>query len=346
MTIMQAMDRPEAHGGQVRAIMRLFPHAPRPFIDLSTGINPQAYPLEMPSLGALTRLPEADEEDDLRVAAAAAYNAAHPDMIASGPGSQSLISLLPRIVSASCACILGPTYSGHATAWRQAGADVWNTPDLQDLLRRARVPGTVCIVCNPNNPDGRMIPHSVLRELAERCASHGNHLIVDEAYADFDGQSLIPALPHPGLIVLRSFGKTYGLPGVRLGFLVASPALVARTRNLLGAWPVSTVALAAGRQALLDTRWLEQARLAACRAKNRLNGLLAASGLYHEGQARLFTLLRTEGAQELWAHLCRHGIITRRFEALPDALRLGLPGDEHGWARLAQALHVWRGENP
>ncbi|MBB2188397.1 threonine-phosphate decarboxylase [Gluconacetobacter azotocaptans] len=339
-------DRPEAHGGQVRAIMRHFPDAPRPFIDLSTGINPQTYPLAMPSLQTLARLPETDEEDDLREAAAAAYGAADPDMVATGPGSQSLISLLPRIVTASSACILGPTYSGHATAWQQSGMAVRNVVDPDDLVRQSAEPGTVCIVCNPNNPDGRILSAAILRDLADRCASHGNHLVVDEAFADFDGESLIPALPHPGLIVLRSFGKTYGLPGVRLGFLLASPETAERTRNLIGAWPVGSLALAAGRQALRDARWLDRARLAASRAKDRLTGLLEAAGLRHEGHARLFTLLRTDDAPELWAHLCRHGIATRRFSAQPDALRLGLPGDEQAWVRLDHALHAWRGRSP
>lgn len=342
----QATDPPEAHGGQVRAIMRHFPEAPRPFIDLSTGINPQTYPMTMPALQTLSRLPEADEEDDLRQAAATAYGAADPDMVATAPGSQSLISLLPRLVAASSACILGPTYSGHAIAWQQAGATVRNVVDSDDLTRRSAEPGTICILCNPNNPDGRLLPAATIRNLADLCASHGNHLVVDEAFADFDGESLIPALPHPGLIVLRSFGKTYGLPGIRLGFLLASPATAQRTRDLVGAWPVGSLALAAGRQALRDACWLEQARLTAARAKDRLAALLKTAGLRHEGQSRLFTLVRTDAASELWAHFCRHGIATRRFSAQPDALRLGLPGDEEAWLRLDHALRAWHAKSP
>ncbi|MBB2181008.1 threonine-phosphate decarboxylase [Gluconacetobacter tumulicola] len=338
--------RPEAHGGQVRAIMRHFPNAPRPFIDLSTGINPQTYPMTMPSLQTFARLPEADEEDDLREAAAAAYGAVDPDMVATGPGSQSLISLLPRLITASSACILGPTYSGHAIAWQQSGATVRNVVDSDDLARQSTEPGTVCIVCNPNNPDGRILPAAMLREFADRCASHGNHLVVDEAFTDFDGESLIPALPHPGLIVLRSFGKTYGLPGIRLGFLLSSPETAKRTRDLVGAWPVGSLALAAGRQALRDGRWLNLARQTASRAKDRLTALLEATDLRHEGHARLFTLVRTDAAPDLWIHLCRHGIATRRFSTQPDALRLGLPGDEEAWARLDHALRAWHAKSP
>ncbi|MFT9015147.1 MAG: threonine-phosphate decarboxylase CobD [Acetobacter sp.] len=337
---------PEPHGGQVREVMRDMPDAPHPFIDLSTGINPQAYPLAMPPVAALTRLPETDEEDDLRTAAATAYGAASPRLIAAGPGSQSLISLLPRLTGASTACILGPTYSGHATAWRQAGKTVQTVTDPEHLAEHATLPGTVCIVCNPNNPDGRLLPATLLLDLAERCATHGNHLVVDEAFADFDGQSVIPALPQPGLIVLRSFGKTYGLPGVRLGFLLASDETAKRARDMVGAWPVGTLALAAGRQALRDTRWLGMAAQTAAAAKSRLTTLLDKAGLHHQGQARLFTLVRTRQAQALWTHLRRYGIVTRRFCAMPDALRFGLPGDEQAWNRLEDALLAWRSTPP
>ena len=330
------------HGGQVRTIMRHFPDAPRPFIDLSTGINPNAYPFTMPSFHALTRLPEADEEKDLRVAAARAYGAVDPDMVVTGPGSQSLISLLPRILPASQACIWGPTYSGHDTAWKLSEKTVEQVFDGENLWQKAALPGTVCILCNPNNPDGRIAPPAPLKALADRCASYGNHLIIDEAFADFDCESLIPALPNPGLIVLRSFGKTYGLPGIRLGFLLTSPGMAERARNLVGAWPVSSIAITAGREALLDTGWLEQARMTALRAKSRLTALLDRAGLRHTGQASLFILVQTHHAVALWNHLCEHGIVSRIFPERPDTLRLGLPGDEQAWTRLEAALECWR----
>lgn len=330
------------HGGQVRTIMRHFPDAPRPYIDLSTGINPNAYPFTLPSFHSLTRLPEADEEKDLRVAAAIAYGAADPDMVVTGPGSQSLISLLPRILPASQACIWGPTYSGHATAWNLSGKTVAQVFDWENLWQKAAHPGTVCILCNPNNPDGRIVSRVPLKELADRCASYGNHLIIDEAFADLDCESLIPALPYPGLIVLRSFGKTYGLPGIRLGFLLASPDMAEQARNLMGAWPVSSIAITAGKEALRDDDWLEQARLTALRAKNRLVTLLDRAGLRHTGQASLFTLIQTHNAETFWTHLCEHGIVSRIFAERPDTLRLGLPANEEAWTRLETAIEYWR----
>ncbi|MBO1359989.1 threonine-phosphate decarboxylase [Acetobacter sacchari] len=330
------------HGGQVKAVMRHFLDAPRPFIDLSTGINPNAYPLTMPSLVSLTRLPEQDEEDDLRVAAAAAYSVSDPALVASGPGSQSLISLLPRILHANRACILGPTYSGHETAWLQAGISVRKFTDFGDLESQASQPGTVCVVCNPNNPDGRSLSAKILAALADRCAASGNYLVVDEAFADFDGESVASALPHPGLIVLRSFGKTYGLPGVRLGFLISAEPIAQRARDLLGSWPVSGLAIAAGRQALRDTAWLECAQLTARRARARLDGMLHNAGFNSKGDSCLFTLVETEHAMKVWLHLCRQGIVTRFFVGRTNFLRVGLPDGEAAWARTECALRLWR----
>lgn len=331
-----------AHGGQVKAIMRHFPEAQRPFIDLSTGVNPNAYPLTMPSPASLTRLPEQDEEDDLRAAAAAAYGVSDPSMVASGPGSQSLISLLPRILNANRACILGPTYSGHETAWLQAGVPVSKFSNFFGLESQASQPGAICIVCNPNNPDGRSFSAEMLVALADRCATYGNYLVVDEAFADLEGESVANALPHPGLIVLRSFGKTYGLPGVRLGFLISAEPLAQRARDLLGSWPVSGLAIAAGRQALLDTDWLERARLTARRARARLDGILRNAGFDSKGDSSLFTLVETEHAMKVWLHFCRQGIVTRFFDGRANVLRVGLPDGDEAWARLEHALHLWR----
>ncbi|WP_227003352.1 threonine-phosphate decarboxylase CobD [Kozakia baliensis] len=330
------------HGGQVQEIMRYFPDAPRPFVDLSTGINPHRYPLTLPSPDIFARLPEADEEDDLRAAAAIAYGAADPAMVVSAPGSQSLISLLPRLVTASRACIWEPTYSGHATAWQQSGVEVQPVSDWRSFERQSVQRGTVCILCNPNNPDGRLLPAAQLRNLADRCASYGNYLVVDEAFADFHEETLVPALPHPALIVLRSFGKIYGLPGLRLGFLLASPDFAERARQFVGAWPVGSLALSVGREALRDREWLQQAHHIASSAKRRLVGILEQAYLQHEGQVSLFTLVITEDAAKLWTHLCRHGIVTRIFNAHHDRLRIGLPGGEEEWARLEQALYMWR----
>ncbi|MDE7547695.1 threonine-phosphate decarboxylase CobD [Acetobacter fabarum] len=331
-----------SHGGQVQAVMRHFVGAPEPFMDLSTGINPAAYPLVWPDPKALQRLPEEGEEQALQQIAACAYGVPTPDMVVTGAGSQSLIALLPRLLGARRACVLGPTYSGHRQAWEHNGVSCSGVEHVQQVRHAAQQTGTACVICNPNNPDGRLLGVQELAAVAELCAQAGSWLVVDEAFGDFCTRSMASILPHPALVVLRSFGKSYGLPGVRLGFLLAAPALAQKARSLLGAWPVGAVALAAGMQALADTHWLQQAAHKARLAHARLTDMLHGAGLAWRGQATLFTLVDTPHAYGLWVHLCGHGIVTRRFADRPDCLRMGLPANEPEWTRLACALKAWR----
>ena len=330
------------HGGQVKAIMQHFAGAPEPFVDLSTGISPFAYPLVWPEPGVLHRLPEEGEERALQQVAARAYGVSSPDMVVSGAGSQSLIALLPRLLGVQKACVLGPTYSGHRLAWQQNGVAYAGATHVRQLSHAAQQEGVACVVCNPNNPDGRLLDQQTLATLVEQCARTRSWLVVDEAFADFGNQSVAPLLPHPALVVLRSFGKTYGLPGVRLGFLLASSPLAQRARDMLGAWPVGALALAAGQQALADTRWLAQAAHRASTAHDRLVDLLRKAGLACRGHASLFTLVDVAQAYALWEHLCRHGIVTRRFAEQPQCLRIGLPANEQAWERLECALVAWQ----
>lgn len=331
-----------SHGGQVKAVMQYFAGAEQPFVDLSTGISPFAYPLVLPERGVLHHLPEEGEEQALQQAAASAYGVTTPDMVVSGAGSQSLIALLPRLLNVQKACVLGPTYSGHRLAWEHNAVPCEGATHVHQLSLAAQQGGVACVVCNPNNPDGRLLERQTLLALADQCARVQSWLVVDEAFGDFESQSMAPLLPHPALVVLRSFGKTYGLPGVRLGFLLACAPLAQRARDLLGAWPVGALALAAGQQALVDTQWLEQAAHKARMAHDRLVGMLHKAGLACRGQSTLFTLVDVAQAYALWVHLCQHGIVTRRFAERPHCLRIGLPADEAEWTRLACALAAWQ----
>ena len=162
-----------AHGGQVQKVMQMFADAPQPYVDLSTGISPFAYPAKLPDLSALHTLPEEAEEAALQHAAATAYGVSDARMVVAGGGSQSLIALLPRVLKVERACILGPTYSGHVQAWKQNGISVSEVSDFADLQLAAQQKNTVCIVCNPNNPDGRLIQASHLLDLANTCQAYG-----------------------------------------------------------------------------------------------------------------------------------------------------------------------------
>ena len=327
------------HGGRLDAARRLFPAAPSPFIDLSTGINPHPYPLAPFSVAALTRLPEPESEEALRHLAASAYGARSPDKVVAAPGSQILISLLPTLLGCRRVAILSPTYGEHAAAWSLAGATVVRVPTASALLAEAGG-GVALVVCNPNNPDGRRIDVAMLSALAERCAGQGGALIVDEAFADLEPE--VPQagslLPCAGLVVLRSFGKCHGLAGLRLGFMLADAGLAGRMRTLLGPWAVSGPAIEAGLQALADDGWRRRMSHFLEQAAQRLDKVLAEAGLAPVGGTRLFRLAETPDAAGLFGRIGKAGLLVRQFDDQPHRLRFGLPPDEQAWSRLRTAL--------
>ena len=326
------------HGGALEVARRLAPGAREPWIDLSTGINPHPYPL--PDLGVETwsRLPEGAALARLETAAALSYGAAAGNVVegnvVAGPGSQALIQALARVLPPGRVGALAPTYGGFAAAFAAAGGRVVEAKRLEDLESL-----DVAIVVNPNNPDGRIISRAALLDLHERLARRGGVLIVDEAFADFDAaESLAPSLPANGAVVLRSFGKAYGLAGLRLGFALARPDIVASLRAHLGPWPVSGPAIAIGNRALADSDWREamRARLGADAA--RLDALLHGAGWRIIGGTRLFRLAAGPDAQSAFERLLAAGILTRPFADMSDRLRFGIPGDKDAWERLAAAL--------
>jgi cobalamin biosynthetic protein CobC len=324
------------HGGNLGAARRAYPKAPEPWIDLSTGINPTAYPLPPLAPDLWARLPEPDRLAALETIAAQRYGASAEKVVAAA-GAQAIVQLLARLRSRARVGVLGFTYGGHARAWRAAGASVATVENIGDLAAF-----DVAIVVNPNNPDGRLASRDQLAELHGAVAARGGMLIVDEAFMDLDsrGQSFIPALPASHTIVLRSFGKTYGLAGVRLGFAIASADLEARLRAGLGPWPVSGPAIAIGAVALADGPWLEETRLRLERDAGRLDRLLADNGFEALGGTALFRLARHENARGVFANLLRHGILARPFADLSDRLRFGVPAGDDAWRRLEAALQI------
>jgi cobalamin biosynthetic protein CobC len=300
---------------------------------LSTGINPHAYPVPDIGVEDWHRLPQSSGERGTLLAAAHRYGC-DAERIVAAPGSQALIQLLPRLVEKSDVAVLGPTYGEHAAAWARHGHRVVERRALA-AIGNARV----VVVVNPDNPTGRVITAGELRSLAAVLAPRGGLLIVDEAFADFAEPhvSIAAELP-PQTVVLRSFGKAYGIAGARLGFALADPARCTRLRAELGPWAVSGPALAIGAAALADTRWLDAMRTRLATDRQRLDALLVSTGFFIEGGTHLFCLARHARAASIADTLGRAGIHVRRFAAEPAWLRFGLPGAESEWRRLGEAL--------
>jgi len=323
--------KPVAHGGDLGEAMRRFPDAPRPWLDLSTGISPVPYPLPDLANDAWTRLPSRVDHDALIAAAAARYGVRDPSTIVAAPGTQALIQLLPRLWPSTKVAVVGPTYEEHEVSWRRQGHAV----RIIDQVSEAGA-GEVLIVVNPDNPTGRLAAAIELR--APRPLT-----VVDEAFADFLPASASLASDLPGnTIVLKSFGKAYGLGGVRLGFAIAAQNIATRLREELGPWAVSGPALAIGRAALCDEAWLRDAARRLADDSRRLDDLLKAAGLAVLGGTPLFRLARHDDAPGIVRHLGSHGVHVRAFLRAPDLVRFGLPGSEAGFGRLAAALARFR----
>jgi cobalamin biosynthetic protein CobC len=327
------------HGGDLGAARRLFPGAPEPFIDLSTGINPYPYPIPQLSGELFTRLPEAAALDRLAAVAAQAYGAPSAAHVAAAPGTQILLPQVAALLPSGRAAVLGPTYAEHGRAAALAGHQVAEVADLAGLRNV-----DLAVVVNPNNPDGRIIPRETLLACASALPAPGL-LVVDEAFMDVaaGGLSLARDVGRGNIVVLRSFGKFFGLAGLRLGFALASPAIAARLRAGLGPWAVTGPALAIGEAALADQSWAAATRARLAQAAQRLDHVLIGAGLTLVGGTPLFRLARTAAAPELFHHLGGAGILVRRFAIEPTWLRFGLPASEPDWQRLAAAIVAFQG---
>ena len=326
------------HGGALRAMRDRFPEVSAPWIDLSTGINPFAYAYAQVPPNRLTHLPDRDLAISCRQAMASAFGAPEQSLLLA-PGSELLIRLLPTILAPRTVAILENTYGDHGEVWLSAGCDVIHTPD--PLAHAGDVDAVV--LCNPNNPDGRRFSSDELLGAQSRLACRGGWLIIDEAYADLKPSlSLASYAGADGLLILRSFGKFFGLAGLRLGALLAPASVLAAMEQRLGAWPVSGPALGIGAQAYADTAWQRRTRERLTEVRARLGTHLIDAGLASSEGTDLFAFVQTADATALWKHLGRRGIYVRRFSWSSHALRIGLPPSPNAEARLAAALREAR----
>jgi cobalamin biosynthetic protein CobC len=328
------------HGGRLGAARSLFPDVQQPWVDLSTGINPRSYPAPRAAQRARNRLPDPAELARLETLAAATFGVDDPARIVATAGTESALRLLPQVVNLKAAVIVGPTYGSHADAWTHAGA-LTQTIGPDEL--RSHAERAVCLtIVNPNNPDGRIVERARLLALQDSLNAHDGTLIVDEAFADVAPEVSVAAEAGTAaaqrLVVLRSFGKFFGLAGLRLGFIVAAAPLAAAIRGLIGEWPVSSDAIAAGLAAYADRRWMDRERVVLQKSARRLDGLLALSGFELAGGTSLFRLARAANARERFARLLAAGILVRPFDFDPSLLRFGLPRGREQWRRLGAAL--------
>jgi cobalamin biosynthetic protein CobC len=316
------------HGGNLDLAQQRFGGRWEDWIDLSTGINRLAYPVGEIDQHHWNALPSRSEIELLHQAAQHAYRTSAP-IVAMG-GAQAAIQLLPQLVPRGRARILAPTYNEYAPVLSAAGWEVEEVSEL-DALAGA----DLAIVVNPNNPDGRCHAPQDLLTLLPRVG----RLVIDESFADaVPDVSLASAAGRPGLLILRSFGKFYGLAGLRLGFALGDASDIAKLAAMSGPWPVSGAAIAIGCGALRDDNWAKATSARLARDSVRLDAMVQSQGWRLVGGTPLFRLYETPDALAQQEKLARGQIWSRVFAQKPAWLRLGLPGSESEWTRLAELL--------
>ncbi|MBY5351353.1 threonine-phosphate decarboxylase [Rhizobium leguminosarum] len=356
------MSTPITHGGGIAVAAAAFGGSPEDWLDLSTGINPCPVPLPDIPARAWHRLPDRHLVDEARRAARDHYGSGEilPLPV---PGTQSVIQLLPRLVEAgrlvgvtgervdmtdnriavtddsiavtdNKVAVVSPTYGEYARAFASAGFAVDAVDDIAAIGAGHRL----AVIVNPNNPDGLAWRAEMLIALHGRMKAAGGFLVVDEAFGDTDpALSLASRAPQlSNLIIFRSFGKFFGLAGLRLGFAIARGDILARFEDWLGPWAVSGPALSiAGSLLRSDVSAIRSRINERCTG---LHAMLNGAGLRMAGGTALFTLVADARAGDIYTHLCRHHILVRKFDYAPNWLRFGLTPDPAADRRLGEAL--------
>jgi cobalamin biosynthetic protein CobC len=318
------------HGGRLSEARRAYPDAPGPWLDLSTGINPHAWPGAADAEIDWRALPDADELAELERVAAEYFGTA-AERVCALPGTEIGLRLLGGLGLPEPAWHVAPGYRTHGEVFDESAAI-----DRHALAEKLVGGGTV-LLANPNNPDGHVFAPEALLRLAR--GSDG-WLVLDEAFAD--ASPAVSLVPHLGedsrVLVLRSFGKFFGLAGVRLGFAIGPEGLMAALRQRLGSWPVSAAAMRIGIGAYRDGAWIAAMRERLATDAAALDTVLARHGFDPVGECPLFRLIAVRDGASLFDRLARRGILTRPFDYAPTWLRLGLPGSDEGLARLDRVL--------
>ncbi len=344
---------PLIHGGDIYRASREFGKAPEDWLDLSTGINPRSYTFDALKTRDMARLPYL--RPDFIQAAARYYGSGYFAAVA---GTQWSIALLPDALTALSPVrrVLVPElgYCEHAQQWRARGAELVVYPShdaqamgetIQQTLQHQ--PDTHLVVINPNNPTAVTVSEDAIKRW-RALQSPAARLIVDEAFMDAVPQrSFLQAFaPDAGVIVLRSFGKFFGLAGLRLGFVFAERALLDAINKAQGVWAINGPAQALATAAFADVAWQSTARRlleddCAC-TRAMFRPLLGAASM----QSALFSVyaMTPHEAQSHYQHLAGHGILTRVVPWREDVslLRLGLlrADDESARARVRAAVRV------
>ena len=329
------------HGGNSDQAAAHFGHDASDMLDLSTGISPRAYPTADVTAQSWNQLPSHSQLDTCLAAARRAYEVPEQLGIMAGAGTQSLLQFIPSLLPrGGIVWIDEPTYNEHRPAWEAAGHQVITGDANLDKAQSA-------VIVAPNNPTGKLV-HDAIMATAKQTAATGGIMLIDGAFAmpaaaDPAAGDLLDALAaFPHVVHIRSFGKFFGMAGLRLGFAIGAAVHMDQLQRCVGPWAVSSVALDIGNTALNDTVWQAQHSQFLRQQTEQLQMVLTRANLKILGGTTLFQTVKTSRANHLHDHLAKAAIWTRKFSQMPDLLRFGVPANEADFARLSESLNNWR----
>lgn len=343
------------HGGDLERASRYFDWPVDQWLDLSTGINPQPYPVSDIPLSAFQNMPY--QTTAFREAVRQYYGSTGFVPL---NGSQQLIAQLPACLPGLPICLPDCGYQEHARHWHLSGNPVYEYPTNDVHVAAAEIDRHLAcgeamhvLVIHPNNPTGLQFSADYLRRLAGQLRP-GACLIVDEAFIDATpNQSLLTEHLPENVLVLRSFGKFFGLAGVRLGFAFAGEHLLERICCVAGLWDINGPAQAVAIRALTDKHWQQCTRQQLQDWMDREQAIWAPlfeahQPIWHQHMPLFSTYcLDVTTVNHLYEQFGRRGILLRRITRADGTalLRIGRVGSSLDRQRVTQTLAEVLAEN-
>jgi threonine-phosphate decarboxylase len=319
----------QVHGGNSAEIARKYGLDEQTIIDFSSNINPLGFPTGIQDLlkkdiSVITRYPDT-HSSSLRKIITSRIGVPEKNIIV-GNGSTELIYLLPRVFNPQTALILQPTFSEYQASLESMGCAVRhfsldenahfrvNTDDIIPLMSKV----DIIYVCNPNNPTGVLVKPGDLKPLVTQAAKRDILFVVDESFMDFAGDESLAgeAVKRKNLIILKSMTKFFGIPGLRLGYLIAHGKTVESINKHKEPWSVNVLAQRVGEACLTDDSFYGNTRQFVSRERKylyrQLNGI---TGLRVYDSSVNFLLLKIVkkilSSTEIYHILARQGFLIR-----------------------------------
>lgn len=331
------------HGGDLSSVKEKYSDARYPWIDLSTGINPRAYPwekkIDLTALaGYAAKLPQSSDVKKCTSIWLKYLNVKDRNNWLLTAGSQAIINILPSIFPDHKGIILKPNYNEYERTWcRHLREYTTITRDKFDVNLLAN--NSVVMITNPNNPDAHLWQLEQIIHIANELAEKNGFLVLDEAYTDLCTDISLTTCSIPdNVLLLRSLGKFFGLAGLRIGLTKLPSKLYAKTADDMGPWTVSSISMAIAQMALSDTEWISNTLKSLKLNMEKLESILLEHDFKIIGNTDLYCLVQHEQSSMVVDKLNRSGIYVRTFSDNPSLIRFGLPKNDIEYKRLQEAL--------